>query len=408
MITKIKTFKYVYVKFFTTMLQKRAQGGVNAAILVAIIAGLIILYIIFLPTSQREALLQNKTSETASGETNPNVLLEVSPGSLSSSQGLESQKNIPDAFLVETTNAQELKAANPFIVRNGWFDAKTYKTDFGIDDPANTDNVILSFTAKKHTGVLTIKLNNAVIYESEIGSENIEPVKLDKRLLSKTNTLEFSVSSVGIRFWSTNEYSFENVKVIGDITDTSRQQSTNIFTISDSEFASMDKATLKFIPSCGSIGNVGILDIFVNNKKLFSSVPVCDNSYKQSIPKSVLNEGENNIVFKTSRGSYSVEQIRISLDFSQPAVRTYYFEVSRDAFAKIRNGNNDAQLTIKFVDDGKQKRAKLDVNGHIETVDTNKLTFTEKINTKISEGNNYIRLDPIGDVSVVELRIELV
>ncbi|MEK6946961.1 MAG: hypothetical protein AABX32_05135 [Nanoarchaeota archaeon] len=390
------------------MLQKRAQGGVNAAILVAIIAGLIILYIIFLPTSQREALLQNKTTESTSGENNPNVLLSVSPGSLSISQGLENLKSIPDAFLVETTNAQELNAINPFIVRNGWFDTKTYKADFGIDDPANTDNVILSFTAKKHTGVLTIKLNNAVIYENEIGNENIAPVKLDKRLLSKTNTLEFSVSSVGIKFWSTNEYSFENVKVIGDITDTSRQQSTNIFTISDSEFASMDKATLKFVPSCGSISNVGILDIFVNNRKLFSSVPVCDNSYKQSIPKSVLNEGENNIVFKTNKGSYSIEQIKISLDFGQPTVRTYYFEITPAAFSSIRNGNKDVQLTVKFVDDGKQKRAKLDVNGHIETVDTNKLTFTEKINTKVSEGNNYIRLDPIDEVSIVELRVELV
>ena len=389
-------------------LSRSGQGGVNAAILVAIIAGLIILYIIFLPTSQREALLQNKTTEPTSGETNPNVLLSVSPGSLSNSQGLENQKNIPDAFLVETTNAQELNAINPFIVRNGWFDAKTFKTDFGIDDPANTDNVILSFTAKKHTGILTIKLNNAVIYENEIGNENIAPVKLDKRLLSKTNTLEFGVSSVGVRFWSTNEYSFENVKIIGDITDTSRQQSTNIFTISDSEFASMDKATLKFVPSCGSISNVGILDIFVNNRKLFSSVPVCDNSYKQSIPKSVLNEGENNIVFKTNKGSYSIEQIKISLDFSQPTVRTYYFEITPAAFSSIRNGNKDVQLTAKFVDDGRQKRARLDVNGHVETVDTNKLIFTEKINSKISEGNNYIRLDPIDDVSIVELRIELV
>ena len=387
---------------------RSAQGGVNAAILVAIIAGLIILYIIFLPTSQREAFLQNKTAESSAGEANPNMLLDVSPGSLSNNQGLENQKTIPDAFLVETTNAQELKTINPFIVRNGWFDTKTYKADFGIDDPANTDNIILSFTAKKHTGVLTIKLNNAVIYENEIGNENIEPVKLDKRLLGKTNTLEFSVSSVGIRFWSTNEYSFENVKIIGDITDTSRQQSTNIFAISDSEFASTDKATLKFVPSCGSISNVGILDIFVNNKKLFSSVPVCGNSYKQSIPKSVLNEGENNIVFKTNKGSYSIEQIRISLDFSQPAVRTYYFEITPDAFSTIRNGNNDIQLTIKFVDDRKQKRVKLDINGHAETIDTSKQVFTKSISTKVSEGNNYIRLDPIDDISIVELRIELI
>ena len=43
---------------------KRAQGGMNAAILVAIIAGLIILYIVFLPTSEREKLVEEKTTKT--------------------------------------------------------------------------------------------------------------------------------------------------------------------------------------------------------------------------------------------------------------------------------------------------------------------------------------------------------
>ena len=40
---------------------KKAQGGLNAAVLVAVIAGLIILYILFLPESEREQLLENKT-----------------------------------------------------------------------------------------------------------------------------------------------------------------------------------------------------------------------------------------------------------------------------------------------------------------------------------------------------------
>ena len=43
---------------------------------------------------------------------------------------------------------------NPFIVRNGLFDTKTYKADFDLADPENTDNVVLAFTAKKKQGVL--------------------------------------------------------------------------------------------------------------------------------------------------------------------------------------------------------------------------------------------------------------
>ncbi len=386
-------------------MQKKSQGGLNAAILVAIIAGLIILYVIFLPTSQRERFLENRTVETT--EESKNVLLKINPGSLGTSEDLENTKNIPDAFLVETTNAQELKKANPFIVRNGWFDKKTAKISFDVDDIDNTDNVVLSFTTKKRSGILTIMLNGVIVFENEITSETIEPVKLDQKLLQKSNIIDFSVSSVGVKFWTTNEYSFENVKILGDITDTSRQESTNIFAISQSEYSSLDKATLKFIPYCSSVRDLGTLDIFINNKKLFSTVPVCDTSYKQSIPKSALNEGENNIVFKTNKGSYSIEQIKISLEFKEPRIKTYYFEIDSNLFDKIRNGDVGIALTIKFADD-RQKRLQLDVNGRIELIDTEKTVFSKNIDSKISEGNNFVRLEPLEDVEIVELRVEVV
>lgn len=389
------------------MEKKTAQGGLNAAILVAIIAGLIILYIVFLPSAEREKLIEEKTAKAPSGEEKSNVLLKEFPGSLSAMQNMENDKGIPNIFLIETTNAKELEKINPFIARSGWFDKKTKKIDFELEDRDNTDNVILSFTAKKRQGVLTIKLNNVVVFENELAGEITEPVKLDKKLLGKTNSLEFSVSSVGLKFWTTNEYSFENAKIIGDITDTSRQESSNLFTLSDSEFSSIDKAVLKFIPYCGDIHDIGALDIFINNKKLFSSVPVCNNAYKQSIPKSLLNEGENNIVFKTSKGSYSVEQIKIALEFKEPRLKTYFFEIDKGTFNKIKSGDTDVMLTLKFADDKKQKRATLDVNGHKEDIETDKAMFSKNINSKVSEGNNFVRIEPSEDLEVVELRVEL-
>jgi len=42
---------------------KKAQGGLNAAILVAIIAAVIIIYILFLPTEDRKDLLEQKKKE---------------------------------------------------------------------------------------------------------------------------------------------------------------------------------------------------------------------------------------------------------------------------------------------------------------------------------------------------------
>ncbi|MBI2657890.1 hypothetical protein HYX08_04310 [Candidatus Woesearchaeota archaeon] len=388
-------------------MQKKAQSGLNAAVLVAIIAGLIILYIIFLPTSEREKIITSEKPSESTAKENANVLLRVFPGTLSTSGNLEDEKQIPNIFLVETTNAKELQKINPFIVRSGWFDKKAKAVPFELDDPQNTDNVILAFTAKKRSGILAIKLNNEIVFENELASDIIEPVKLDKRLLQKTNTLEFSVSSVGLKFWTTNEYSLENVRVIGDITDTSKQESTNLFALSGPEFSSMDKATLKFIPYCGNVNELGALEIFINNKKLFSSVPVCNNAYRQSVPKSALNEGENNIVFKTGKGSYSVEQISIALEFKEPRIKTYFFEIGSGTFKQIRDDDKDAILTIKFIDDKKQKRARLDINGHSETIETEKATFTKNIDNRISEGNNFVRLEPLDDIEVVEMTVEL-
>ena len=392
------------------MMKKRAETGTNAAILIAIIGLLIILYIVFLPAAQREKLLEDTetgTTDTTSQE-NPSVLLRVFPGTLSISTGLESQKSIPDAFLLETTSAKELKRVNPFIVRNGWLDKRTHKFDFELDDPENTDNVLLTFTAKKMKGILAIRLNENVIFESELAGSSPEPVKLDKKQLGKANTLEFSVSSVGAKFWTTNEYIFENMRIIGDITDKSRQESTNIFTLTDSEFKSMEKATLRFVPYCGAVNDLGLLEVFVNNKRVFSAAPVCDSLYRQSIPKSALEEGENNVVFRTSKGSYSVEQIKIELQFKEPVVKTYYFEISKDNFSKIKNSQKDLELTVKFADSNLRKRAKLDINGHAETVETDKAVFTKNIESKVSEGNNFIRLEPLEDLEVVELRLDLV
>jgi len=222
---------------------KKGQSGVNAAILVAIISGLIILYILFLPASEREALLENKSVDR-SGSSDDNdiesVLLREFPGRLDTVEGVI-DKTIPNIFLFERTDAKVLEKINPIIVRNGMFDERDRSVGFGIGDLGNTDNVILSFKAKTHEGILTIKLNNEIIYENDISGETVAPIKLSDDLLSRDNTLDFSVSSVGFKFWKTNEYNLEDIKVIGDITDRSKQESRNIFTLTSTELFNIEK-----------------------------------------------------------------------------------------------------------------------------------------------------------------------
>ena len=149
----------------------------GAAVLVAIIAGLLILYILFLPSVERKELLQSD-DERDTGDDEDNILLKESVGVLSVGEDLESLKDIPNVFLFETTNAKELARENPFVVRKGWFDTQTKEMRFSLSDLTNTENALLSFTSKTRKGVLTIMLNSEIIFESEVASENVAPIKL--------------------------------------------------------------------------------------------------------------------------------------------------------------------------------------------------------------------------------------
>lgn len=389
---------------------RKAQGGINAAILVAVIAGVIILYILFLPASERESLLENKSVKktTSEEEEEENVLLREFPGRIDIVEEIE-DKTIPNVFLVETTNAKELERINPFIVRNGWFDKKSKIVSFGIDDLENTDNIILSFNTKKHEGILTISLNNEIIYESDISSETVAPIRLNKNILREQNTFEFSVSSVGIRFWRTNEYSLDDIKIIGDITDRSKQESRNVFTLTGTELNNIEQAELRFVPYCRRVADVGILDVIVNNKNIYSAIPDCDYPHTLPLSLGILNVGENKVIFKTNKGSYSMEQIKIEFDKKEVATIKYYFDelVNQSLIDAIEDEEKDVILTMEFIDDDENKMADLNINGRFLTLDDDERIFTKNINDYIEEGNNFIEIRPRTKLDIVELRVEI-
>ena len=385
---------------------KKAQAGINAAVLVAIIAGLIILYILFLPSVEREKILEGEVKKSNAEKEEENILLREFPGRLDIIKEIE-DKTIPNIFLIETTNAKELERINPFIVRNGWFDKKTKSASFSLDNLENVDNVILSFAAKKHKGTLTIKLNDEIIYENEIATESVEPIRLKKSLLQKDNALEFSVSSVGVKFWSTNEYSLDNIRIIGDITDRSRQEALNVFNVKGEEFFNIEKATLKFIPYCKGVAEVGALDVSINEKNVFSAVPVCEDSYRQVIPTGVFDVGDNTIIFKTNKGSYSIEQIKLEFEAKETKTKVFFFEINETLFKEIKDNDKDVTLTIEFVSDKENKRADLNVNDHLLSLDQEDKFFSKNIKNLIEQGNNFVEIRPRTKLEVVEIRVKV-
>tara|TARA_Y100000310_G_scaffold164768_1_gene164536 strand:+ start:3371 stop:4576 length:1206 start_codon:yes stop_codon:yes gene_type:complete len=395
--------------------RKRAQAtGGNAAILISLIAVAIILYMIFLPTSEREKILLNESELDDNGKSNEivrgrEILLKEFPGTISAVEGVEDEKDLPNVFLLETKNAAELTTINPFIVTASSFNEKTRTEEFKIEDLDNTENVVLSFNVNEREGILAISLNDKIIFENELTSFIVEPVKLSKSDLQEDNVLVFSVDKPGANVFKTNKYSLENIKIVGDITDKSQQESRNLFVLTDSEFDNIEKAELKFIPYCSGVRNVGKLMVEVNNREVFSAIPVCDDPYKQVVPTGVLREGDNSVVFRTEKGSYSVEQVLFNLEFEDARVTPYFFELDQDDIDDINDTTKDLELIVEFVENEDLADIIVEFNGHKRTIDNRDLKYTRELNVNDTRnGNNVIRLIPEQeDIDVLELRVEL-
>jgi hypothetical protein len=397
------------------MMKKRGQDGKGAAVLVSIIAAFIILYILFLEPSDRESLLGSGSGSSKTVKNGVNidknitVLLEEKPGRLEYIKGQDYEMDLPSFTLYKTTNSVEIESFNDLSVRNGWMDKKSISKEFSIDDLENTENVVLSFVAKKHEGSMTIMINGNTVFEGYIDTLNVEPIKLAKSYLKEgINILNFSVSGVGMAFWRTNEYSLSNVKVIGDITDVSKQKTKNIFTIESWKYTNLEKATLKFNPNCNS-RDVGALDVFVNNKNIFSGLPDCGMLNKYEIPVGVLNTGVNDVVFLTNGGTYLVDQLKVKLELQEASNPLYYFEITDKQMENITKGRADVNISMKFVDDDEDKTLDLNINGHMKRVDQKEPLFSYVMTDWVEESSrNYIKLIPKTTVDIISLKVLLV
>ena len=393
------------------MSRKKAQTtGSGAATLIIIITLIVILYILFLPPESREELLGDNTTsngESQEAEEQENILLSENIGTLTYFPSTTELHNIGNIYLFETTNAEALDTINPFIIRKGWFDEKFKTLNFKINELENTENVILSITATKTKGILYIYLNNELIYEGEFESLTPGPITFKKTLLKEDNTLRFELDGVGLAFWKTNEYQFKNMQIIGDVTDISGQEGQNVFTLTNTEYLNLEESVLKFVPYCSNVNSVGKLTIQINNRNIFSAIPICDDSYQQSFSPAILNSGQNKIKFITSKGSYSVEQIKVVNYLKETKSALYYFEINESQYGEVTNNEKDVLLTLSFIDNNENKRATININGHLTEIDQTEEEFSKNIDGWIEQGNNYVEIKPKTTLNIVKLMVGL-
>ncbi|MBW3004207.1 hypothetical protein KY310_00030 [Candidatus Woesearchaeota archaeon] len=381
-------------------MRKRAQGA-TASTLIGIITILLIFYILFLPPAERQALLSDENLSATGEVIQKQVLLKAPIGKLDFVGENEFDHYLPNLYLHESRAADILANINPFTIKK-----TVYKTDrkehtFKIADPANTQNVFLSITAPKHEGILSVEFNGLDIFEGEVRQTNPPPIPIRTDYLKETNTVAFQLEGFGI---PTREYEFSEAKIIGDVLDVSRLAGKSSIPLGNAEYNNMDRAWIDFYPLCDQF-TVGVMDILLNNKKIFSGVPECESLNRKDLYKEDLNPGKNEIEIILSSGSASIEQIRIKTILDESKSFMDYFNVNSNLYSQIISGARSVSLLVSFVDDSRLKNARLNINGRLYMIDQRTPKYRVDITNDIEEGNNYIELTPLTELNIVKLEI---
>src|SRR3989344_6600810 len=256
---------------------KRGQSAAGAAVLIAIIAALIVGFIILIPPQERAKLLEDSSSannSTAVSGVVEKKLLTASPGRIDYLTEKEVEHPIPVVNIYAITEAKILAEKNVASAKKGIFSEQNDVLTVVVPDLEHTKNMLLSLNVKEAEGKLIILFNGEEVFSEEVTSGNLAPISIPQNLPSEKNTIAFAVSSPGLAFWRTNEVSLDAIKLVADVTSVEAQSSTNIFLVSETEKKNLDKVTLKFQPNC-NLQEVGLLEVSINGKKVYSSVPDC-------------------------------------------------------------------------------------------------------------------------------------
>ncbi|MEK6939593.1 MAG: hypothetical protein AABX31_02590 [Nanoarchaeota archaeon] len=388
---------------------KRGQSAAGAAVLIAIIAVLIVGFVILIPPQERAKLLEEGT---ANGSTTvPGIvekkLLAVSPGRIDYLSEKEVEHPIPVVNIYARTEAKVLAEKNVAYAKKGVFSEETDVLTVVVPDLAHTEHMLLSLEVKEADGKLIVLFNGEEVFNDDVKAGSLAPITIPQNLLKEENTVAFAVSSPGLAFWRTNEVSLDNIKVVADVTSVEAQSSRNVFLVSETEKDNLKKVALQFQPSC-KFEQVGLLDVSINGKMVYSSVPDCDlNIITIEFAPETLNQGENEVVFRTEKGDYLLTHVMVKSELAEVEFPTYYFDLKYEEYRAVVDDNKRVRLTLSFVDVVARKFGDLEINGHKRYFDTKEVSHVIDISDDIVQGSNAIKIKPRKTLEVRELRADL-
>lgn len=392
------------------MFKRKAQeGGGAAAILVALIALFILVYLLFIPPAVREDILEGNGDgiiDEETGEVIPggSILLLKNPGLITEEGSSSFSHSIPSLNLQVKSEGKILENIGGVAIARSLFSEKLKTIPFFIADLKNVDNMLLSFKTITSEGSLIIRLNGEEIFNRYVEG-SVEPILIRKSLLKEANVLEFDVTGPGMLFFLKNDYELTNVELRADVTDVSNKKVSSVFYIDSEERASIRRGELYFYPYCSS--DVDGLTINMNGAKVFEGLPNCGYANRFEIAPEQLIVGTNTLEFEIESGSYTIDRIRFDSELRNKKNVIYYFELDEDQIYNVTDRGYDAYLQLKFADDLDSKEGRVYINNNIKSFDTEELKYVTKISSFVDEDFNSVKIVPEGSYEVTELKVWL-
>ncbi|MDI6736958.1 MAG: hypothetical protein QME12_00385 [Nanoarchaeota archaeon] len=389
-------------------LNRKGDAAAEVATFIILMALFIVLYIVLLPPGEREEILGEGSTTTDGGEVSvaegAKVLFSESPGQVFAYSKNINTFNLEPVHLYlkdETTQSPLVKSLS--VSRNLIKD--NFKNVlFTIDNMDKVSSVKLFMVVAEGTNMLTIKLNERIVYQGKLTSEQL-PIDLPKEYLQKSNKLTFSTNLPPMsEFYTSTYYLLQDIKLIKKETVKKTETSRNFFV--DSAAGTVRKATLGYIVNCNAQEPRGQLAIKLNSNLVSKDTIFCDFHGEIKLPldkKDLSSDGRNRLVFSIDKGDYSLDMVSVKVETGKSTYPSFTFDVDSDAYNAIKGGTKKLFLKFKFRDTGR-KKASVSVQESEFSFDTSASEYSKDISAMADNGANYVKIVPRGDFEIVNMK----
>ncbi len=381
---------------------KRAQSAVEVSVLIFLIAVALVGYIILLPAEERNQLLEtNVETDGSSSVSSSLTLLSESPGKVSSSKSTTQSRELEPMRLYSNTQSNSKKLVSSIAVSRNILQNNYKVITFDTNNYADLEKTQLLFFIKESKGILTITLNEHIIFEGELTSNEL-PLDLPLNYISDNeNVLKLS-TNLGWNVFSSNYYLLQDVQLIEDYTVADTSSSRTFSVDSPSE---VNLAELNYFITCNS-DKEGILTIYLNSHEVFSDQIFCEylNERELGLDEDYLRTS-NTIKFEITQGDYNVEELSVEIKTKTSDYPSFTFNIDSDLYQEIYIGDKDVYLKMTFSDSDTLKEGTIYVQEYSFGLSTENGDYEKKISSYIDDGANTITLQATTDFEIDNLKV---